>query len=115
MTGWKVGGIALFCVSAFLLLTMGGAIVAAPVTIPLLFVVADRYATRAFRVTGSLLVGATCAEFVWALTYVAVGEAKPWIWLLPLVAGIAAMTALCSRNRPPRPAPLRPHADGVAP
>lgn len=81
---------------------MGGAIVAAPVTIPLMFVVTHRHPTRTFRIVGCLLIGATMAEVVWALTYIAADEAKPWIWLLPLVAAIAAMTALWARTAPPR-------------
>jgi len=91
---WRAGGIALFGVSAFLLLSMGGAIVAAPVTVPLLFVVVRHHPTTAFRVTGALLAAATSAEVVWALTYLAVEDATPWIWLLPLVGAAATSWAL---------------------
>src|SRR5215831_2103921 len=96
----RPAGIAVFCVSGFLLVSMGGAIVAAPITIPLMWVVTRRHATPAFRVAGSLLVGATLAELVWALTYIAIDEAKPWIWLLPLVAAVAVMAALWFRTGP---------------
>ena len=95
-TTWRTAGVVLFCVSAFLLLSMGGAIIAAPITVPLMFVVTRRHPTTAFRVTGALLVGATVAEAVWALTYLIADEAKPWIWLAPLVVAVAAMAAIVS-------------------
>jgi hypothetical protein len=99
---WRVIGIVVFSVAAFLLLSMGGGIIAAPVTVPLMFVAAHRHPTRPFRIIGAALIGATIAEVVWALTYLAVGEAKPWIWLLPLAAAITAMAALWSRTGTPR-------------
>ena len=61
MTTWRLFGIALFAISAFLLLTMGGAIVAAPVTVPLLFVVARKRPTRAFKGVACVLAAATVA------------------------------------------------------
>jgi hypothetical protein len=45
-----------------------------------------------------VLTGATVAEVVWALTYVVADEAKPWIWLLPLVAAIVAIAALLATS-----------------
>ena len=99
-SGWRAGGVATFCVSAFLLLSMGGAIVAAPVTVPLMFLIARTRPTRAFRTTAAALTGATVAEVVWVLTYVTTDESKPWIWLLPLVAAVAAVTALLQSSRP---------------
>ncbi len=96
----RIGGIALFCVSAFLLLSMGGAIVAAPLTLPLLFVVVLRRRTTTFRAMGALLAGATVGEVVWALTYMAADEAKPWIWLLPLTALLATAIALLRMSSP---------------
>jgi hypothetical protein len=95
-------GVALFCVAGFLLVSMGGAIVAAPLTVPLMFLVTHRRPTRAFRSAGAVLTGATVAEVVWALTYVAAGEAKPWIWLLPLLSAIAVMVALVTTSDPRR-------------
>ncbi len=79
-------------VSAFLLLSMGGAIVAAPLTLPLLYL-----AIRAGRMGAGLrsaavvIAALTVAEVAWAATYLAVEEAQPWIWLLPFAAG--AVTA----------------------
>ncbi|HEV8628584.1 MAG TPA: hypothetical protein VG034_29490 [Acidimicrobiia bacterium] len=62
----------LVAVSAFLLLSMGGAIVVAPLTIPLLYL-----AVRSGRLGTSLrnaaivVAGLTVAEVVWAATYLA--------------------------------------------
>ena len=80
----------LVAVSALLLLSMGGAIVAAPLTLPLLFL-----AIRGGRMSGGLRAAAvliaalTVAEVAWAATYLAVEEAQPWIWFLPVAAGTA--------------------------
>jgi hypothetical protein len=38
-------------------------------------------AARTCDALGRLLTGATVGEVVWALTYLAVDESKPWIWL----------------------------------
>src|SRR5947199_10801929 len=97
MPRW-VGGFwtrAVVAVAAFLLLSMGGAVVAAPLTIPLVWLVirADRTGAglRAAAVTVAAI---TVAEVVWAATYLAVDEVQPWIWLLPLAAGVSAALAL---------------------
>lgn len=82
-----------FCASGFLLISMGGAIIAAPLTVPLMFVVARRHPTKAFRAVGAALVGATVAEVAWAVTYLVADEAKPWIWLVPLAAAMALIVA----------------------
>jgi hypothetical protein len=91
---WKMMGLVVFGVSAVLLASMGGAIVAAPVTIPLIVVASRRHPTVAFRAVGAVLVGLTAGEVVWALTYLAIEEAKPWIWLLPLVVALPAAVAV---------------------
>lgn len=87
-----------FLVSGLLLFSMGGAIVAAPVTLPLLFVVARQRPTRRVRWTAGVLAALTTAEAGWAATYVLVGEAKPVIWLLPTLAGIGAIVAVVRRG-----------------
>ena len=86
-------------VGGFLLLSMGGAIVAAPLTLPLLYLAArgDR-AGGGVRGAAVVIAALTVAEVVWAATYLAVAEAKPWIWLLPVAAGAATATAFA---RPP--------------
>lgn len=91
---WRRVGFVVFGVSAILLASMGGAIIAAPVTIPLIVVASRRHPTAAFRAVGAVLVGLTSGEVVWALTYLAIEEAKPWIWLLPLVVALAAGVAV---------------------
>lgn len=97
---WRIGGIAVFSVCAFLLLSMGGAIVAAPLTVPLMFVVVRHRPTGAFRAIGAVLTGATVTEVVWALTYLAIDESTPWIWLLPLVGAMATIAALLTVAKP---------------
>ena len=82
-------------VSAFLLLSMGGAIVAAPLTLPGLYLVARAGRTGAGLRRAAVVVGAlTVAEVAWAATYLAVAEARPWIWAVPIAAGLAGATAL---------------------
>jgi len=66
---WQRIGVFVFVVAAFLLVSMGGAIVAAPITVPLMFLVSRRHPTAAFRTAGVVLGGLTVAEAVWALTY----------------------------------------------
>ncbi|MGH9011402.1 MAG: hypothetical protein ACRDYF_16380, partial [Acidimicrobiia bacterium] len=93
----SVGGLwarALVAVSAFLLLSMGGAVVAAPLTLPLLY-----FALRGGRMGAGLRVAAvviaalTVAEVAWAATYLTIEEARPWIWLLPVAAGMGTAGA----------------------
>jgi hypothetical protein len=86
----RIAGIAVFTIAALLLTSIGGAgIVAAPVTLPVLFVVVHAHPTRPFRVAGAVIGALTAAEASWAIVYAAVGEAQPWVWLVPLVAGAA--------------------------
>jgi hypothetical protein len=42
---------------------------------------------------------ATAIMVTWAIVYVAAGEVKPWIWLLPAGAGIAAIAAVARLTR----------------
>jgi hypothetical protein len=89
----KVGGPwarVLMAVSAFLLLSMGGAFVAAPLTLPLLFLaVRSGRLGNALRSAAVVIAALTVAEVAWAATYLAVSEAQPWIWLVPVAAGAA--------------------------
>jgi hypothetical protein len=92
-----VGGLwvrVLVAVSAFLLLSMGGAIFAAPLTLPLLYLVVRAERTgRGLRATAVIVAALTVGEVVWAATYLAVEEAQPWIWLMPVAAGFATAAA----------------------
>jgi hypothetical protein len=81
-------------VSAFLLLSMGGAVMAAPLTLPLLYLVARGEGIgRGLRVAAVVIAALTVAEVAWAATYLALSEAQPWIWLLPVAAGVATVKA----------------------
>ncbi len=97
----RVFAYAVCALSACLLLTMGGAIFAAPFTVPALFVIGHRVPTRAGRVAVGLLAAATLAEVAWALTYVSIGEAKPWTWLTPTF--VATLTLVWVVSFGPRP------------
>ena len=89
----------LVAVSAFLLLSMGGAIVAAPLTVPLLYLAAQgRRISAGLRLAAVVIAALTVAEVAWAATYLTLAEAQPWIWLLPVIAG--AGTAASFTHRP---------------
>ncbi len=96
---WRRIGVFIFVVAAFLLVSMGGAIAAAPVTVPLMYVVSRRRPTGAFRITAAVLGGLTVAEAAWALTYLLMSEAKPWIWAVPLASGATAAVILAGGVR----------------
>ncbi|MGH9227042.1 MAG: hypothetical protein ACRD2W_25430 [Acidimicrobiales bacterium] len=84
-------GVAVFVVAAVLLTSIGGAgIVAAPVTLPALYLVVRRHPTRAFRTAGGVLGALTAAELAWGAVYIVAGEATAAIWLVPILAGLAA-------------------------
>jgi hypothetical protein len=80
--------------AAFLLLTFGGAIFAAPLALPLLAWTARRTPSRALRALAVVVAALTAGETGWAATYVTLGEGQPWILLLPIVAGVAAGTTV---------------------
>ncbi len=109
---WQRIGTATFLAAAFLLVSMGGAIVAAPVTVPLMYVVSRRHPTGAFRIAAAVLGGLTAAEAVWALTYLLTTEALPWIWTVPLASGATAAFILAGGVRLGR-GPTRPNHTGT--
>ncbi|HEV2810759.1 MAG TPA: hypothetical protein VGV93_10235 [Acidimicrobiales bacterium] len=96
---WRLAGVLLFTIAGLLLLSMGGAVLAAPVTVPLMLVVCQRHRTTTFRVAGVVLVGLTVAEVVWALTYLQLQEAQPWIWLVPLLGGVIAAASFMAATK----------------
>ncbi len=98
---WQALGLVVFVVASLLLLSMGGAIFAAPVTLPLMYVASRRHPTPAFRAAAVLIGALTVAEVVWAVTYLQADEAQPWIWLLPVVGGLTAALVFV-RARPGR-------------
>lgn len=95
-----------FAATGVLLLSMGGAIVAAPVTVPLMIRAVRRQPGRAWRPAAALLGAATLAEVAWAATYVTVGESGPWIWLLPLVAAAVIAWSIFRLPRPGASVPM---------
>lgn len=105
---WGIIGVIVFLIAGFLLVSFGGAIVAAPATVPLMLVSAARHPTRAFRAAAVLLSSLTLAEVAWALTYGTLGEGRPWIWLIPCLTAVACAAASTALLRPrgPRDAPL---------
>lgn len=91
---WRAVGVATFAIAGFLLLSFGGAIAAAPVTLPLMYAASRKHPTRAFRTASAVIGGLTAAEVGWAVTYLAVGDARPWIWLTPVAAAAFAVWLL---------------------
>ena len=84
----------LVAVSAVLLLSMGGAIVAAPLTLPLLYLaIRGGRMSAGLRAAAVVIAALTMAEVAWAATYLAVEETQPWIWFLPVAAGAATASA----------------------
>lgn len=94
--------VGLFLLAAFLLLTWGGAVAAAPVTLPLLYLAVRRHPTAPFRWAGGVLAGLTTVELAWAVVYVVDEETKPSVWLLPLAAGIVVLGLFVSARRQAR-------------
>lgn len=74
-----------------LLTSVGGAAAyAAPITFPLLFLTSRSSRTSLEGLLWAVLAAATALETGWVLTFLAMGETAPWIWLLPMLAAIAA-------------------------
>ena len=85
----KVG---LAAVSLLLAASMGGGFLLLPLLIPL-HLWAARRSGRVGRVGWSLLPALAVGMVTWAGVYTAVGEAKPAIWLVPLLASVLALVA----------------------
>jgi len=93
-------GLAVLVVAAVLLVSMGGAIVAAPLTLPALALVVRRHPTPGFRIAGAIIGGLTAAEVAWAAVYLIAGEAPVVIWFVPTLTAIAAGAVLGRRRLP---------------
>ena len=76
--------------AGFLLLTMGGAIVGAPLVLPLLAWTAGRTPSTRVRALAAVLAALTAAEVGWAAVYLTLGEGQPWIVAVPVMAAILA-------------------------
>ena len=82
-----------------LLGSMGGAILAAPVLLPLLWWAA-RTTGRGVRLVGAILAALVVAEVAWAGVYLVVGERQPFIWLLPVLAAAVTVWLMLLTTRP---------------
>ncbi len=90
----------LLAVATVLLLSFGGAIVAAPLTVPLLLIARYRSDSGGYRVAAAAVIALTIAEVAWGVAYVGFGEEQPWIWLVPLVSAATVLAALSSKRCP---------------
>jgi hypothetical protein len=77
--------IAIIAISAVLLVTMEGALFAAPLTIPLLVGAMWARPRPLLLALGGFVLAATAAEAAWAVVYLVARESKPWIWLVPAI------------------------------
>ncbi len=85
-------------VAGILLLSMGGAIVAAPITVPLLWVTGRSAGGRRVRVGAAVVAALTTAEVVWLAVYNVAGEVQPTVWLIPLLAAVVTGLAIGRRR-----------------
>jgi hypothetical protein len=81
------------------LLSMGGAILAAPVLLPLLWWT-TRTTTRGVRLIGAILAALVVAEVAWAGVYLVVGERQPYVWALPALAAAVTVWLMLVTTRP---------------
>jgi hypothetical protein len=95
----RVGIGAVLVGTLLLLVSMGGAILAAPVLLPLLWWVA-RTTTRGVRLIGVILAALVVGEVTWAGVYLVVGERQPYIWALPALSAAATMWLMLVTTRP---------------
>jgi hypothetical protein len=94
--------VALFVVSGFLLMSMGGAVFAAPLTLPLMYLAVRSHPTAGYRWAGGVVAGLTAVELAWAVVYVVGSEEQPSIWLVPLAVGLAVLVAFATARRQAR-------------
>ena len=88
--------------TVLLLGSMGGAILAAPVVLPLLWW-ATRTTDRGVRLLGAILAALVVGEVAWAGVYLVVGERQPYIWALPaLSAAVTVWLMLVTTSIDPR-------------
>ncbi len=96
---WEYWGAGLFVVAGFLLTSMGGAVFAAPVTLPLMYLAVRHHPTRPFRWAGGAIAALTTVELVWAIVYIVDGEEQPSIWLMPLATGLCVLVLFATARR----------------
>jgi hypothetical protein len=81
----------LLAVTLVLMASMGGGFLALPILIPAHVWAARRSRSPVGRIGWSVLPAVSVGMVAWAAVYVAVGEARPVIWLAPAVAFIATL------------------------
>ncbi len=85
----------LLAASVAAMLSIGGGFFATPLLIPAQWWAARR-ASGPMRLLWTALASLLAAEMTWGITFVAVGEREPVIWLLPLAAGLATMATFAN-------------------
>jgi hypothetical protein len=85
--------------TVLLLLSMGAAILAAPVVLPLLWWAA-RATGRGVRVIAAILAALVIGEVAWAGVYLVVGERQPYIWALPALSAVMTVWLMLFTTRP---------------
>lgn len=96
--------VGLFMLAGLLLASMGGAVFAAPVTLPLMYLAVRHHPTGPFRWAGGVIAALTTVELAWAVVYFVGGEEEPSIWLLPLLGGLCVLALFATARRRQRPA-----------
>ena len=72
--------------AAALLFSMGGAILAAPVTVPVVtYAITRDELTRGWRIAGGLILALTLAQCAWAVGFFVLDETHLAVWLYPVV------------------------------
>jgi hypothetical protein len=96
----RVVGVVVFLITGALLTSIGGlGIVAAPVTLPLLFLIVFAHPTRPFRVAGAIIGALTAAELTWGLLYLVGGKIAALSLALPAAAGVGTAVAFVRFRR----------------
>lgn len=91
------------CLSAFLLLSLGGGqIMASPLTMPLLWWAARSASTRYGRIALIVVAAFTMTWTAWAAALMTIGERDPYIWLAPLLVGTAVAGLFARTTWPQR-------------
>jgi hypothetical protein len=94
--------------TVLLLGSMGGAILAAPVLLPLLWWT-NRTTGGWVRVLSAILAALVVGEVTWAGVYLVVGERQPYIWTLPALSAAVTVWLMLVTTRPdPRGPAARP-------
>ena len=86
--------------ASFLLISMGGQVIAAPVTVPLLWWAARSTSTRWARGIYIAIASLTMLIVGWAVAYVVGGERQPFIVLYPTLATLTTIIVFVTTTEP---------------